>query len=82
MGGVRLEYTLIPNGERCLASRFPASPHYGKLKGQWIGGVSKAFRRIGCLRARIKIKSPVTLFATQLPDAAARLVLWEAFPKS
>ena len=67
-----LEYTLVPNWRSLPRITLPHIPsHYGSLKGQWIGGVSKTFRRVGCLRSKANIKSPVTLFATKLPDATS-----------
>jgi hypothetical protein len=67
-----MEYSLIPHWRSLSRVTIPTIPnHYGYMKGQWIGGVSKTFRRIGCLRTKTKVKSPVTLFATKLPDEHA-----------
>lgn len=74
-------YSLLPNWRSMSKVTLPNIPsQYGYLKGQWIGGVSKTFRRLGCLRAKAKVKSPVTLFAIKLPDEDAAKRALNPFP--
>lgn len=75
-----LKYTFIPNWRKLPRVHLrPPPSQYGSIKSQWIGGVSRTFRRVGCLRAKASCKDPVTLFATNLPEEDTARKALEAY---